>query len=141
MNEPPLLIPCSGMSRPSLLLDEPILYLYDTSYCERAESTSSRDAIRSRASIHFAHERATPYICSQMSHPSCCGLARWYSNALRRSLICLKTGLATRQYIHSTNAAQQQERVRVSIARKTIYWVRTSSRRIHTKKLERDLHR
>jgi len=48
--------PCSGMSHPSLLLDEPILYLYDTSYRERAESTSSRDATRSRASHTSAHE-------------------------------------------------------------------------------------
>jgi len=114
--------PCSGMSHPSLLLDGPILYPYDT-YRERAdESASSRDAIRSRVSLHlqalpqashtpsdlgairsqtsipFAHERATS--CSQMSHPA----ANWPSGTRTRrcSLSCLKTGSATGQFVYST---------------------------------------
>jgi hypothetical protein len=46
---------------------------------------SNEESALKRANT-FAHERATTYICSQMSHLSYRALAQWYSNALRRSL-------------------------------------------------------
>ena len=93
---------------------------------------SNEESALKRANT-FAHERATPYICSQMSNLRSL-LPRTGPVVLERitpfvnNLTWLKTGLAIaiEQYIHSTNAAQQQERYGQSLpTRKTTYIVLT----------------
>ncbi|KAN0085493.1 hypothetical protein V8E54_001960 [Elaphomyces granulatus] len=145
---------CSRMSHPSMLLEEPILYLYDFSFRERAESTSSRNAICSRASLHLP----VLLLCKPYSLPISneqFSFKRAYASLMNEPLYLLPNepsllprnwpgGLSQRQGSLSTRRMQHsnmRDMVRVFIARKTLP---TSSRHLlgkYSEKFERDLYR